>query len=92
MGGGAVTDRHAVRMNYDLDEEAYQLLEVSEGYISRLCTCLDELILSVCANLAPRLSDALVLEVLGTVSKRLEISLKKVSHRKRRTFQTIIPF
>lgn len=92
MGGGAVTDRHAVRMNYDLDEEAYQLLEVSEGYISRLCTCLDELILSVCANLAPRLSDALVLEVLGTVSKRLEISLKKVSHWKRRTFETIIPF
>jgi len=25
-----------VRMNYELDEEAYQLFEVSEGYISRL--------------------------------------------------------
>jgi hypothetical protein len=36
MGGSKSTDRHAVRMNYDLDEEAYQLLEVSEGYISRL--------------------------------------------------------
>ena len=36
MGTGKVADRHAVRMNYDLDEEAFQLLEVSEGYISRL--------------------------------------------------------
>jgi hypothetical protein len=36
MGGSKATDRHAVRMNYDLDEEAYHLLEVSEGYISRL--------------------------------------------------------
>lgn len=36
MGGSKTTDRHAVRMNYDLNEEAYQLLEVSEGYISRL--------------------------------------------------------
>jgi hypothetical protein len=35
-GSSRVTDRHAVRMNYDLNEEAYQLLEVSEGYISRL--------------------------------------------------------
>jgi hypothetical protein len=36
MGGSKATDRHTVRMNYYLDEEAYQLLEVSEGYISRL--------------------------------------------------------
>ncbi len=36
LGGTKSTDRHMVRMNYDLDEEAYQLLEVSEGYISRL--------------------------------------------------------
>ena len=36
MGGGKVTDRATVRMDYNLDEEAYQLLEVSEGYISRL--------------------------------------------------------
>jgi hypothetical protein len=36
MGTGKATDRHTVRMNYKLNEEAYQLLEVSEGYISRL--------------------------------------------------------
>ena len=78
MGGGKTADRHTVRMNYELDEEAYQLLEVSEGYISRLCTCLDDLILPLCSHLGPRLSDALILEVLGTVSKRLEASLKKV--------------
>jgi uncharacterized membrane protein YgcG len=36
MGTGKTTDRHTVRMNYNLDEDAYQLLEVSEGYISRL--------------------------------------------------------
>jgi conserved oligomeric Golgi complex subunit 4 len=36
MGGGKTMDASTVRMDYDLDEEAYQLLEVSEGYISRL--------------------------------------------------------
>eukprot|EP00934_Nitzschia_sp_Nitz4_P006199 Nitzschia sp. Nitz4//scaffold98_size77359//3539//6343//NITZ4_005533-RA/size77359-snap-gene-0.0-mRNA-1//1//CDS//3329560712//6189//frame0 len=77
MGGSKSTDRHAVRMNYDLDEEAYQLLEVSEGYISRLCTCLDELILPLSTHLSPQISDDLVLGVLGTVAKRLEVSLKK---------------
>jgi hypothetical protein len=42
------------------------------------CTCVDELILPLCSHLAPRLSDELVLGVLGTVAKRLEVSLKKV--------------
>ena len=36
LGTTKASDRHMVRMNYELDEEAYQLLEVSEGYISRL--------------------------------------------------------
>jgi len=77
MGSSKATDRHTVRMNYELDEEAYQLLEVSEGYISRLCTCLDELILPLSSHLGPRISDELVMEVLGTIAKRLEVSLKK---------------
>ncbi|OEU17196.1 hypothetical protein FRACYDRAFT_268613 [Fragilariopsis cylindrus CCMP1102] len=64
-------------MNYDLNEDAYQLLEVSESYVSRLCTLLDEIIVPLCRHLAPRLADNLVLGVLGTVSKRLEVSLKK---------------
>mmetsp|Transcript_11186 Transcript_11186/g.23609 ORF Transcript_11186/g.23609 Transcript_11186/m.23609 type:complete len:688 (-) Transcript_11186:122-2185(-) len=81
MGGGGITktstDRHAVRMNYELDEDAYQLLEVSQSYVSRLCTLLDEILVPLCRYLAPRLADNLVLGVLGTVSKRLEVSLKK---------------
>lgn len=36
LGGAKSSDRHMVRMNYELDEEAYQLLEVSEGYLSRV--------------------------------------------------------
>lgn len=70
-------DRYAVRMNYELDDEAYQLLEVSESYISRLCVSLDEILVPLCQYLAPRLADLLVLGVLGTVCKRLEVSLKK---------------
>jgi len=81
MGGGGMTktsaDRHAVRMNYELDEDAYMMLEVSESYVSRLCTLLDEILVPLCRYLAPRLADNLVLGVLGTVSKRLEVSLKK---------------
>jgi hypothetical protein len=42
------------------------------------CMCTDELILPLCQHLAPRLSDALVLGVLGTAAKRLEASLKRV--------------
>jgi hypothetical protein len=34
MGKG--TDRNTVRMNYDLDEEAYQMLQLGEGYMARL--------------------------------------------------------
>ena len=76
--GGTSADRHTVRMNYELDEDAYQLLEVSESYVSRLCTLLDEIIVPLCQNLSPRLADNLVLGVLATVSKRLEVSFKKV--------------
>lgn len=85
MGGGGMsktsTDRHAVRMNYELDEDAYKMLEVSQSYVSRLCTLLDEILVPLCRYLAPRLADSLVLGVLGTVSKRLEVSLKKVRKR-----------
>lgn len=36
LGATKASDRHMGRMNYELDNDAYQLLEVSEGYISRL--------------------------------------------------------
>merc|ERR1712196_51352 len=53
------------------------MLEVSESYVSRLCTLLDEFLVPLCRYLAPRLADNLGIGVLGTVSKRLEVSLRK---------------
>ncbi len=35
MGGGAAPS-HAVRMNYHLDNDAYEMAQLSEGYMSRL--------------------------------------------------------
>ena len=78
MGGGKGGDRVVVKMNYDLDDEAYQMLQLSEGYIGRLCTLIDELISPLQMYLAPRLWDTLLLGVLGATCKRLETSLRKV--------------
>ena len=69
-----------MRMNYNLDEEAYNLLQLSEGYVSRLCTLLDELLGPLRKHLAPRLWDILLLQVMGTVCKRLETSLRKCDY------------
>jgi len=73
--GGA--DRVIVRMNYNLDDETYNLQQVSEGYVARISALLDELLIPLQRHLAPRLWDKLLLDVLGTVSKRLEHSLRK---------------
>jgi conserved oligomeric Golgi complex subunit 4 len=78
--GGKSSDREMVRMNYDLDEETYNLMQLSEGYITRLCTQLDELLQPLHRHLAPRLWDTLLLTVLGTVCKRLETSLRKCQY------------
>jgi hypothetical protein len=77
MGGGKAGDRVTVRMNYDLDEETYNLLQLSEGYVLRLCTLLDELLEPLKKHLAPRLWDTLLLSVISTACKRLETSLRK---------------
>jgi conserved oligomeric Golgi complex subunit 4 len=66
-----------VRMNYKLDDAAFKLAQISEGYMSRLCTSLQTMIQSLTIYLAPRLADSLVIGVLGTVAKRLEVSLKR---------------
>ena len=79
MAGGGGGDRVTVSMNYDLDDDAYQMLQLSEGYIGRLCSLTDELISPLQMYLAPRLWDALLLGVLGATCKRLEMSLRKVS-------------
>jgi conserved oligomeric Golgi complex subunit 4 len=81
MGGGKASDRNAhVRTNYNLDEEAYNMLQLSEGYINRLCTLLDELMDPLRVHLAPRLWDVLWLSAIGTAAKRLEtLLLRKCS-------------
>ena len=80
MGGGKATDREMVRMNYNLDEESYNLLQLSESYVVRLCSLLDELLEPLRRYLAPRLWDTLLLSVLSTAGKRLETSLRKCQY------------
>lgn len=71
------TDRATVRMNYNLDDATYQQLQLSEGYMSRLCVTLDEIVRPLRLYLAPRLSDAAVLGILGSVAKRVETALRR---------------
>jgi hypothetical protein len=73
---GSSSEKVAVRMNYNLDEAAYNLQQLSEGFVARLCSLLDELVEPVRLYLAPRLWDALLVGVIGTVCKRLETSLR----------------
>lgn len=80
IGGGKSGDTVSVRMNYNLNEEAYNLLQLGEGYIARLCTTLDELLAPLRTFLAPRLWDSLLLHAVGTASKRLEASLRKCEY------------
>ena len=67
-----------VRMNYNLDDEAYQLLQLSEGYMARMCSSLDELIQPLSLHLAPRLSDATVLGLISLAAKRIESAIRRV--------------
>jgi hypothetical protein len=77
MGGHAV-DRVTVRMNYNLDDEAYQLLQLSEGYMTRMCSSLEELIQPLRIHLAPRLADATVLGLISLAAKRIESAIRRV--------------
>lgn len=67
----------AVKMNYCLDDAAYELLQISEGYMTRLCQLLDELIDPLRVRLAPSLSDSVILGIIGGASKRLEAAIKR---------------
>eukprot|EP00540_Astrosyne_radiata_P023044 CAMPEP_0116823062 /NCGR_PEP_ID=MMETSP0418-20121206/628_1 /TAXON_ID=1158023 /ORGANISM="Astrosyne radiata, Strain 13vi08-1A" /LENGTH=344 /DNA_ID=CAMNT_0004451271 /DNA_START=224 /DNA_END=1258 /DNA_ORIENTATION=+ len=73
----ASKDRTTVRMNYDLNDADFKLLQLSEGYMARLCASLEELMHPLRMNLSPRLSDTMVLGVLGTAAKRLEGSIRR---------------
>ena len=78
MTGGKAGEKALIKMNYNLDDDSYQLLQLSEGYISRLCSLMDDLISDLQTFLTPRLWDALLLGVVGATCKRLETSLRKV--------------
>ncbi|KAL9189319.1 hypothetical protein ACHAXT_011809 [Thalassiosira profunda] len=69
-GGGSGLD-------YDLDDAAFELAQISEGGIGRACAGLDELLEPVRVHLVPALSDEFVVGVLGGVAKRLEAAIRK---------------
>jgi hypothetical protein len=75
--GGGVTVMNTVKMNYHLDDAAYQMSQLSEGYISKLCNSLDELVGPLRRYLSPRLFDSFFIGVLGGSCKRLEASFKR---------------
>ena len=77
MGGGKADDRSTTGMNYNLDEKAYNLVQLSESYVARLSALMDELMNPLREYLAPRLWDALWLQVIGTASKRIESFVRK---------------
>ena len=78
MGGGG-GGGNTTRMNYNLDEEAYNFLQLSEGYMARLFALLEELVEPLKQFLAPQLWDSLWLSIIGTTAKRLETLLRKTN-------------
>ncbi|KAL7566547.1 hypothetical protein ACA910_000617 [Epithemia clementina (nom. ined.)] len=78
MGGGGAGGS-TTRMNYNLDEEAYNFLQLSEGYMARLFALLEELVEPLKQYLAPVLWDSLWLNIIGTTAKRLETLLRKTN-------------
>ena len=79
LAGGASNNTTAIRMNYDLDDDAYEMAQISEGYINRMCSSLDDTFGMFRVHLAPRLADILLLGVIGAACKRLESSIRRVS-------------
>mmetsp|Transcript_66722 Transcript_66722/g.98942 ORF Transcript_66722/g.98942 Transcript_66722/m.98942 type:complete len:360 (+) Transcript_66722:1798-2877(+) len=77
-GGGGGIGGGGSRFNYDLDEAAFELAQISEGYMDKLCSSLDDLINPLRVHLAPRLADILVIGVLGGASKRIEAAIRRV--------------
>lgn len=64
-------------LNYDIDDEAFELSQISEGFVVRMCSRLDELIDPLRVHLVPKLSDDLLVGVLGGMSKRMETAIRK---------------
>jgi len=76
-GGAMAASANATVLDYDLDDQAFELSQISEGYIGRMCSSLDELIEPLRVHLVPKLADDLVIGILGGVSKRLEVAIRK---------------
>lgn len=64
-------------LNYELDDESFELSQISEGFVVRMCSRLDELIDPLRVHLVPKLSDDLLVGILGGMSKRLEAAIRK---------------
>jgi hypothetical protein len=64
-------------LNYELDDQAFELSQISEGFVVRMCSRLDELIVPLRVHLVPKLSDDLLVGILGGMSKRLEAAIRK---------------
>jgi hypothetical protein len=73
-GGGTIAPSV---LNYDLDDEAFELSQISEGFVVRMCSRLDELIEPLRVHLVPKLSDVLMVGILSGMSKRLEAAIRK---------------
>lgn len=79
LSAGVTSTMQNVKMNYNLDEKAFEMSQIGESYMTLLCQQMEELIEPLRLHLAPRLSDLLVLGVVGGISKRLEMAIKRVS-------------
>lgn len=64
-------------LNYEIDDGAFELSQISEGFVVRMCSRLDELIDPLRVHLVPKLSDDLLVGVLGGMSKRMETAIRK---------------
>lgn len=75
LAGGATAAPSA--LNYELDDEAFELSQISEGFVVRMCNRLDEVIDPLRVHLVPKLSDDLLVGILGGMSKRLEAAIRR---------------
>ena len=76
LTGGSTAVASTV-LDYNLDDAAFELSQISEGYMGGMCSSLDELIEPLRVHLMPKLADDLVIGLLGGVSKRLEAAIRK---------------
>jgi len=77
MGKTAKTQPAAARMDYDLDDEAYERTQRHEGYMNQALLSLDELLAPLTAHLLPSLSDSVLLGAYAAAAKRIEHAVRK---------------